>query len=79
MKYCVIKNSTTVIESSEQPIEIMLVNALNSGFTESEVEILTEEEYEARKALEPHPPQVPTAEERITELENMILIMMEVM
>lgn len=76
MKYCVIKNTTKVIDGSENPIEIMLQNAENAGFTEAEVEILTEEEYEARKALEPTPPQEPTAEERLTALEEVMLMIL---
>lgn len=53
MKYCVVKNTTKVIDGSNNPAEIMLRNAQNAGFTESEVEILTEEEYLTRKELEP--------------------------
>ena len=73
MKYCVIKDTTKVIDGSENPIEIMLQNAQNSGFTETEVEILTEEEYQARKELEPKPTQEPTQEERILALEQVLL------
>lgn len=51
MKYCVIKDTIKVIDGSENPIEIMLQNAQNAGFTEIEVEILTEEEYQARKSI----------------------------
>lgn len=65
MKYCVIKNTSTVIDGSKNPPEIMLQNAINAGFTESEVEILTEEEYQARKALEPVPPK------ELTEIEKL--------
>jgi hypothetical protein len=75
MKYCVIKNTTKVIDGSNNPDSIMLQNAVNAGFTEAEVEILTEAEYEAREALEPVPSQPPTAEERIEALE---LAMLEV-
>lgn len=55
MKYCVIKGTTTVIDGSENSIEIMEQNAQNAGVTD--FEILTEEEYEARKTLEPVPPE----------------------
>lgn len=55
MKYCVVKNATKVIDGSENPLEIMLQNALNAGFSESEVEILTKEEYKERKSQEPQP------------------------
>lgn len=58
MKYCVIKNTTKVIDGSDNPIEFMLKNAQNAGYSESEVEILSKEEYEARKALEPKSPIV---------------------
>ena len=65
MRYCVIKNTTTVIDGSENSIEIMLQNAQNAGFSESEVDILTEEEYQARKDLEPIAPQSPTETEQL--------------
>lgn len=55
MKYCVIKDTTKVIDGSENPIGIMLQNAQNAGFTETEVDILTVEEYQKRKASEPQP------------------------
>ncbi len=77
MKYCVIKNTTTVIDGSENPLEIMLQNAINAGFAENEVEILTEEEYQARVDLEPKPIELPSESERIDMLENIILMMME--
>ena len=70
MKYCVIKNTTKIIDGSVNPIEIMLQNAQNAGFTESEVEILTEEEYRARVELEPKPIPPMTESERITLLEQ---------
>jgi hypothetical protein len=57
----------------------MVQNAQNAGFTETEVEILTEEEYEARKALEPEPLQSPTDKERIEATEAAILALMEVL
>lgn len=53
MKYCVIKDTTTVIDGSENTQEVMLRNAENAGFAETSVEILTEVEYERRKSLEP--------------------------
>lgn len=77
MKYCVIKNTTKVIDGSENPLEIMLQNAQNAGITD--FEILTEEEYEARKALEPEPLQSPTDKERIEATEAAILALMEVL
>ena len=53
MKYCVIKDTTTVIDGSDNPAEIMAMNAQNAGVTD--FELLTEEEYLARKATEPIP------------------------
>jgi hypothetical protein len=74
LRYCVIKHTTKTIDGSENPNEIMLENAKNLGLAESEVEILTEEEYQARKALEPIPPQPPNEMEllrnKITEQER---------
>jgi hypothetical protein len=65
MKYCVIKDTTKILDGSENHQEMMIKNAENAGFTESEVEILTEEEFEARKALEPIPPQPLTEIEQL--------------
>jgi hypothetical protein len=79
LKYCVIKNTAKVIDGSENPIEIMLQNAQNAGFSEDEVEILTEEEYLQRVEAEPKPPQPPTVEERIDATEQAILTLMEVL
>ena len=70
MKYCVIKNTIKVIDGSENPLKIMLENAQNAGFVESEVEILTEEEYQIRVELEPKPIPQMTESERITLLEQ---------
>ncbi len=76
IKYCVIKNTTTIIDGSENSKETMLQNAVNAGFTALEVEVLTEEEFEARKALEPIPPKEPTAEERMIALEDALLMIL---
>lgn len=75
MKYCVVKNTIKIIDGSENPKDIMLLNAINAGFNpgpiESEVEILTEEELEARKALEPVVQQPLTEEQqRLLDLET---------
>jgi hypothetical protein len=75
MKYCIIKNTTTVIDGSENTQEVMLQNAESAGVTAEEVEILTEQEFEARKALEPTPPHEPTAEERIQSLEDAMIFL----
>lgn len=53
MKYCVSKNTTKVIDGSDNSAEIMAQNAQSAGI--SEFEILTEEDYQTRKALEPVP------------------------
>lgn len=76
MKYCVIKNTTTIIDGSENPLEIMLQNAQNSGFVENEVEILTEEEYQARVELEPKPITEPTTEERLQMAEETLMYLL---
>ena len=73
MKYCVVKDTIKVIDGSDNPLEIMLQNAQNAGFTESEVEILTEEEYQARVESEPVEPSLPTLEERLEALETAML------
>lgn len=78
MEYCVIKNTTKVIDGSENPIKIMLKNALNAGFAENEVEILTEEEYQARVELEPKPIAQPTMEERLEVTEETLLMLMDI-
>ena len=78
IRYCVIKDTTKVIDGSENPIETMFQNTQNAGFAETEVEILTEEEYQVRKELEPKPIPEPTKEElleqRINDLELYILM-----
>lgn len=78
MKYCVIKNTTTVIDGSDNPKEIMVQNALSAGFTELQVEILTETDYLARKALEPTQTPQPTDAERLASAEKAIAILMGV-
>lgn len=72
MKYCVIKNTLKVIDGSENPLTTMFENSLSAGFQASEVEILTEEEYQTRKALEPILPQEPSEMEVLKE-ENELL------
>ena len=73
MKYCVVRNTTTVIDGSENSIEIMLQNAQNAGFSKDEVEVLTEEEYQARRVSEPVEPSKPTVSERLEALEQAML------
>lgn len=74
--YCVIKNTTIVIDGSENTREIMLENALNAGVKESEIEILTEEEYQKRKALEPQLIPTPSLEERLLIAEETINVIL---
>ncbi len=73
MRYCVIKDTIRWVDKGENSIESMLQNARNAGFEENEVEILTEEEYQARLENEPKPPQDPTIEERLQALETLEL------
>ena len=75
MKYCVIKGMTTVIDGSENPQEVMIQNAVNAGFAESEVEILEEEEYAIRKALEPKPieQQIIALKAKLTETDYVVI------
>ena len=76
MKYCVIKNTTKVIDGSENPVETMLQNAINAGLAENEVEILTEEEYQQRLENEPKLQQSPSLEERLQSAEDTILFLL---
>lgn len=78
MRYCVVKDTTKVIDGSDNPVEVMLQNAANAGFSESEVEILTEGEYQVRADAEPKPLQPPSVDERLEAAELAIInIMME--
>lgn len=70
MKYCVVKDTVIIIDGSENPEEIMLQNAINAGYAEEEIEILTEEEYQARKDAEPVEPPAETPEEKTARLEE---------
>ena len=73
MKYCVIKDTATVVDGSENPAEVMALNAENAGITS--FEILAEEEFEARKTQELTPTLEPTTEERLEALEMAMLDM----
>jgi hypothetical protein len=72
MKYCVIKDTIRDIAQSENVEN--LIESGNSTVIDGmlvEYEILTEEEYQVRKALEPTPPQEPTETEKLkAELET---------
>jgi len=48
MRYCIIKNTTILIDGSNNSDEVMLQNAIDNRHTEEEVETLTEEEYKIR-------------------------------
>lgn len=78
MKYCVKKDTTIIIDGSDNQDEVMLENAIVSGFKVEEVEILTEEEYKARVDNLPMPIVNPTLEERLASAEEMLSMMMEV-
>jgi len=71
MRYCVVKNTTIVIDGSGNHNDIMYKNAQSSGFAKDQVEILTQEQYETRKAIEPIP-NPPTDKERIIMLEDTV-------
>jgi hypothetical protein len=71
MKYCVLKNTIKVVDGSDNDQVIMIQNAANSGFTESEVEILTEEQYHVRLSAIPVLPQPKTETElKIEDIER---------
>lgn len=76
MRYCVIKGTTKIIDGSNNSFEFMLQNAKNAGFSEEDIEILSEEAYEAIKPEVPKDSQFPTREERLTMLENAVLTLM---
>lgn len=66
MRYCVVKDTTTVIDGSLNTDDVMLQNAINAGFTNNQVEILTQEQFDIRKAIEPLPEPVPSETEILT-------------
>ena len=72
MRYCVVKDTAIVIDGSENPTEIMEQNALNAGI--ADFEILTEEEYLARKALEAEQPRKKTQLEILQETVDMLVL-----
>lgn len=73
MNYCLIKNTTIIIDGSTNPKEIMLANAKNSGYNETEVEILSEVEFLDRKNSEEKPTELPIFEQRLETTENTLL------
>lgn len=67
MRYCVIKDTTTIIDGSDNPDDVMVQNAINAGFPE--YEILTEVEYQAR-FQNTNTSGLPTLEDRVKMLED---------
>ena len=55
VRYCVVKGTTIVIDGSLNPEGVLIQNALNAGYDKEQVEILTQEQYDERKALVPIP------------------------
>lgn len=74
MKYCVIKDTTTIIDGSDDSDEVMYRNALGSGFSEFEIEILAEEEYLLRLENEHKPQQQETQIEILQETVDALVI-----
>lgn len=76
-RHCVVKDTLIEIDSSETSAdEVFMTNALNSGFAKNEVEILTKEEYLARRELEPKPIIEPSIEERVKTTEETIMMLL---
>ncbi|SDO76834.1 hypothetical protein [Clostridium gasigenes] len=73
MKYCVVKNTTTIVDGSENSEKVMYENAENAGYDNKKVEILTQEEYETRLIKIKIPISSPSIEERIVALENLLM------
>lgn len=73
MIYCVIKNTATVIDSSPNTEENMLLAALSAGFEKDEVEFIDEVEFNQRKENEPKLLPLPTTGERLEALEMVLL------
>ncbi|HSN66760.1 MAG TPA: hypothetical protein VLS94_08970 [Fusibacter sp.] len=48
MNYCVVKNTISIIDGSENSKEIMINNAKQAGFDVLKIEILTKEQFEKR-------------------------------
>ena len=73
MKCCVIKNTVVVIDGSGNSQDVMLQNAVNAGYTELDVEILTDSEYKLRLSGIPPVIQPPTIENRIQFIEDVLM------
>ena len=55
MRYCVVKDTLTIIDGSLNSNEIMIKNALECGYNKNQIEVLTEEEYQNRILINPRP------------------------
>jgi len=60
MRYCVIKDTTKVINNGLNTDESFLSDAKSAGLEVNKVEVLTKEEFESRKALEEQQPKEPS-------------------
>lgn len=70
MRYCVIKDTITIIDGSNNSDEIMRGNALSAGITD--FEILTEEQFKNRVQSLPKETPQPSIEERLAEKDREI-------
>lgn len=66
--YAVLLDTTFIIVAGEKN-DLLLQNAINAGFKEEQIEILTQEHYDERKALEPAPSK-PVSEIEFLRQEN---------
>lgn len=55
MRYCVLKDTVTVIDGSSNTDDVMLLNADRLGYSSEQVEILGELEYRQRLTQYPQP------------------------
>ena len=72
MKFCVLKNSGTVIDGGGNPDETMFQNVINAGYLAEDAEILTEEEYKIRKLAYPDVPVLSDSELEMNQLKNRV-------
>ena len=79
MKYCVIKDTIRTITQGEDEESLKnqaLGNMLDDKyFTLEDVEILTEEEYQERVELKPKPTVLPSVEERMSAIEEVMMML----
>lgn len=80
MLVAVIKDTSEFIISGDFNQNTIVQNAINAGFTAEQVEILTQAEYDARKALEPQPEVQPSEIEVLKQrTEDLELILTELL